>query len=505
MSKKGDVRAIILAAGRGKRLRPLTDKVPKCLLEVANIPLIEYQIRNLLENGIEDIVICAGYKRGKIKIFCQKIFPSVNIKIVENADFLDTNNMYSLYLCRQYLDRDIILMNGDVIFDEAIIRKLRSESDSCVCVDRKVYAGESMKIVVEKGFVRDISKAISPAKSYGVSIDVYKINEKDLAILNLNLQRIIEVEEKLNQWTEVLLQKLFQKGEVLAKPLDIGNSKWVEIDTYDDLNAAEQIFNKKLQSLKNKKLFFVDGDGTLFIGNNSLIGGKLFWETVKNKGRMMFFVTNNSSKTVYGHQKKLREKGFNVKLKEIIVSTDALIEFLIRNDYKKIYLLANNEVSKYFEKEGFIIDGNNPDCVILTYDDEITYQKLKKATLLINKNVPYYATHIDKSCPTEEGNVPDIGSYIELLKATTGKNPLATFGKPSLNIISHTLKENGLELKDVVMIGDRLYTDIKMGENNDLTTVLVLSGETRREDLVTSKVQPNIVIENLEQLAKYIQ
>lgn len=505
MSKKGGVRAIILAAGRGKRLRPLTDKVPKCLIEVANVPLIEYQIRNLLENGVGDIVICAGYKRGKIKSFCQKIFPNVNIKIIENTDFLDTNNMYSLYLCRQYLDRDILLMNGDVVFDETIIRKLISENDSCVCVDRKVYAEESMKIVVEDGFVRDISKAISPAKSYGVSIDVYKINKKDLSILNLNLQKIIEEEKEVNQWTEVLLQKLFRRGEVLAKPLDIGGSKWIEIDTHDDLNEAEKIFNKKLHSLNNKKVFFIDGDGTLFIGNKSLIGGKLFWETVKNTGKMIFYVTNNSSKTIYGHQKKLREKGFNVKLKEIIVSTNALIEFLLTNKYKKIYLLANNYVTKYFEKEGFIIDENNPDCVVLTYDDEITYQKLKIATLLINQNIPYYATHIDKSCPTEEGNVPDIGSYIELLKATTGKKPLATFGKPSLNIISHTLEENRVELKDVVMIGDRLYTDIKMGENNDLTTVLVLSGETKREDLVNSKVKPNIVIANLEHLSRYIQ
>jgi len=503
-SIKGDMRAIILAAGRGKRLWPITDKIPKPLVRVANTPIIEYQIKNLLASGIENIIIVVGYKGEMIQSFCQARFPSVNIKIIKNADFLKTNNAYSFYLCRRYLDRDIILMNGDVIFEEDIIKKLINENSTCVCVDKGAYADESMKIVVENGFIRDISKTIPATESYGTSIDIYKISKKDLVTLKVYLQKFIEVERNLNAWTEVLLQKLFRERKILAKPLNIEGYKWVEIDNYEDLDMAEQIFNKKLHSLKNKKLIFIDGDGTLFIGNRVIKEGKTFLDFLKKKGKRFYFVTNNSSKTIYEYYKKLKEMNFNITPGDILVSTDALIKFLLQKNYKNIYLVANREVSKYFEEKGFIIDGNNPDCVVLTYDDEITYKKLKTAAILINRNLPYYATHIDKFCPTEEGNVPDIGSYIELLKATTGKYPLATFGKPSLNIILPVLKENRVSLEDTVIVGDRLYTDIKMGENNNLTTVLVLSGETRREDLVDSKIQPDIIIKNLGELVKYI-
>lgn len=498
------MRAIILAAGRGTRLSPITNHIPKPLVRVANVPILEYQIENLTAAGIKEIVVVIGFKGAMIRSFCKKRFPSENINFIENTRYLDTNNMYSLYLCMHYLDSDIIIMNGDVIFEEVIIRKLMNQNNTSVCVDRQNYIEESMKVSVNKGIITDISKTIAPSESYGVSIDLYKICKSDLNILKLYLQEIIEVDKNLNDWTEVLLKKIFQEEKILAKPLDIGKSKWSEIDDYNDLDAAEQKFNKHLTNLKNKSLFFVDGDGTLYLGNKVFESGKIFLNILREKKKKFYLLTNNSSKTAYGHYIGLKEKNFVIELADILVSTDTLINFIKSKNYKNIYLVANKSVSKYFLDNGFILDETNPDCIILTYDDEITYQKLRKAALLIENGVPYYATHIDKFCPTEDGKIPDIGSYIELLRAVTGKLPLAEFGKPHHNIILHALKENEARLDDAVLVGDRLDTDIKMGENNNLTTILVLSGETKREDLITSNIQPDIIINNLETLAKYI-
>ncbi len=117
------MKALILAAGMGTRLRPLTDKIPKCLVQVNGVPIIAKQIENLVDNGIKDIYIVSGYKSDMLDGVLKEEYPFVNM--IVNTNYDRTNNMYSAYLARDVLyGNEFILMNGDVFFDESVISEL---------------------------------------------------------------------------------------------------------------------------------------------------------------------------------------------------------------------------------------------------------------------------------------------------------------------------------------------------------------------------------------------
>jgi len=499
------MKAIILAAGAGTRLSPLTNKIPKSLVKISGKPILGYQIENLIKNNIKNIIICVGYKADAIINFCKNNYPTADFDFVLNKNYKKTNNMYSLFLARRFLNREVLIMNGDVIFSSKIISATIKNNKSSIATDVGRYIGESMKVKIDsEGFICDISKQIKKEEAYGCSIDLYKFQKDDLSMIKQELNRIINKERKLNQWTEVLLQRLFKVKKLRIKPLNIRDEKWCEIDDFDDLNTAEKMFNKNFKEIARKKLFFIDGDGTLLVGNTKIKGADEFISYLTKKKILFYVLTNNSSKTKKEHYNKFKLLGFDIKENNILFSTDSLINFLSENKIKNIYLLANKNVSDYFVSKGFNLDFREPEAIVLTYDTEINYKKLVRATSLIRQGLPYFATHIDKLCPTEKGPVPDIGTFIEVLKASTGRVPDRTFGKPSPELITPILKDYNFTLKDYIIIGDRLYTDIKMANDLGILSVLVLSGETKREDVESSKIKPNIIVQNINELGDFI-
>ena len=145
------------------------------------------------------------------------------------------------------------------------------------------------------------------------------------------------------------------------------------------------------------------------------------------------------------------------------------------------------------------LTADHPDFAVLGFDTTLTYAKLWKLCDLLAAGVPYIATHPDINCPTETGSMPDIGSMIEMIAASTGRRPDTIIGKPHPPIVAALAEKLGLPVRDLCMVGDRLYTDIALGKTG-CATVLVLSGETRREDLDGSPFQPDFVLANLAEL-----
>lgn len=200
------MKAVILAAGIGSRLRPITDEKPKTLVNVNNKPMLGYILDALSWVYIKEVVICVGYKASHIINYCKSKYPQFKFYFIENKEYDTTNNMYSLYLAKKQLDDDIVLMNADLIFDKDIVKGLLKSKGSRVAVDKGIYIEESMKITVNNsGIISGISKKINKEDAYGSSIDVYKIEKDSLDVVVDEMKRIIEDESDRNQWTEVML------------------------------------------------------------------------------------------------------------------------------------------------------------------------------------------------------------------------------------------------------------------------------------------------------------
>ncbi|MCX7986901.1 MAG: phosphocholine cytidylyltransferase family protein [Bacteroidales bacterium] len=233
------MKALILAAGLGSRLRPITDKVPKCMVEVKGQSIISRQIENLIQSGIKDICIVGGYKAD---ILYKHIKGMLNFfTFIENKEYEVTNNMYSLYLARHNLyGEPFILLNGDVVFDQRILDHLLKNQDPNLIVCQKdYYLEESMKISFKNNRIDRISKTIEPAQSYGTSIDIYKFSSAASKTLFDIIYQILYIEKNLNSWSEVAIDRLLKHHIFL--PLNI-IYPWVEIDNFEDLLLANTIF-----------------------------------------------------------------------------------------------------------------------------------------------------------------------------------------------------------------------------------------------------------------------
>jgi ribonucleotide monophosphatase NagD (HAD superfamily) len=157
-----------------------------------------------------------------------------------------------------------------------------------------------------------------------------------------------------------------------------------------------------------------------------------------------------------------------------------------------------------FRSHGFTLDDQMPQMAVLGFDITLTYAKLWKLCNFVRAGLPYIATHPDVNCPTETGFIPDIGSMIEMMAASTGRRPDVIIGKPNQPIVHALVEKTGIPVTQMCMVGDRLYTDIALGKTG-LATVLVMSGETRPEDLSKSPFKPDLVMQNLAELLQSLR
>lgn len=472
------------------------------MVKVNGTPMIGHIIESLLDDGVDRIVICTGYRAEIIKEYCGRAFPLAPIIFVDNPDFLTTNNMYSLYLAREHLKGDCFVMNADLKFDAGVIPLLRTQQGTAFAVDRGRYIEESMKVVVRDARVCAIAKTIKPEESYGCSIDVYKIAAADGPLLIEEMRRIIEGEGNRNQWTELMLHRLCADGRLAVVPTNIGALRWYEIDNFEDLAVAEMLFAEHLDELRRRSVFFLDRDGTLTLEARPLPGAVEFLALLRQRGAAPFLLTNNSSKTPAEHHAALARSGIEFMESELLLSTDVAARYLKAAGLERIHWVASEKVGRHLtEVHGLQYATREPQAVLLTYDDTLTYAKLVETTRHLQQGVRYFATHCDVVCPTAEGPVPDIGTMIETLRLTTGRTPELVFGKPDVRMVEGTLKAVGKGFADAVVIGDRLYTDIALAADTDMLSVLVLSGETTRAQYEDSEHRADIVVPNLASLA----
>lgn len=256
-----------------------------------------------------------------------------------------------------------------------------------------------------------------------------------------------------------------------------------------------------MSSLHQIRCFLLDMDGTFYLGNRILPGALDLMRYLADSGRKHLFFTNNSSCSASYYAAKLQRLGWTALPQEVLTSGEATVLYLIRQKAKaKVYLLGTPELEHEFTSAGLYLTDQEPDFVVLGFDKTLTYSKLENACRLIKSGVPFIATHPDINCPTEDGYIPDCGAMIELVKASTGVSPYI-IGKPHPEIIRSAFAKVSCSPEQMAVVGDRIYTDIATGRNAGITSILVLSGETKRGDLADAQITPDFVFENVGELA----
>ena len=272
---------------------------------------------------------------------------------------------------------------------------------------------------------------------------------------------------------------------------------------YSNNNLINLSESQIRQKLKNIQAFVLDQDGTIYLEYQSFPWTIDFLNGLKGRGIRHLFLSNNSSKAHSEHMQKLFDLGIHARPEQILSSGDATIEYLKSlPDSKEIYLMATPGVEKDFQNAGFNIETQDPNYVVLAYDLFFTFDKLDKACRYIRNGVPFIATHEDNNWMIgPNDHRPDVGALAAAITTSTKVKP-KFIGKPNKEMVDAFLKRLGLEKDNVAIVGDRLNTDIRMGQDHGILTFLVLSGKTKTDDVLRSPYQPSFVVEKTIDILK---
>ncbi len=242
------MKAIILAAGVGSRIRPLTDSCPKSLLKVGGKTILEMMLSHIQDCGINDVIFVLGYRQDQIKEYVITNFPDLKTQFVTNERYAETNTGFSLMLAKDLIKESVFIkFDADVVFDKEILKKLiECESPNCLCIDKNIdLDAEEIKVVVEDGNrVVKASKTVKPSEAVGESIGIEKISRETAQLLFAELETMMEDERNHQEYYEGAYERLIQTN-VPFYALDITGLKWTEIDTKEDFDAAKKIFSEE--------------------------------------------------------------------------------------------------------------------------------------------------------------------------------------------------------------------------------------------------------------------
>ena len=245
----------------------------------------------------------------------------------------------------------------------------------------------------------------------------------------------------------------------------------------------------------------LDMDGVLWEGSRPLVDLQRVFRAIAQAGIGVVLATNNATRTPRSYLETLAQYGVTLDEAQILTSAVALASHL-KDLYPRggaVYLIGEQGLSEALEQNGFWPDAQEALAVVASLDRGLTYEKLKQATLLIRKGVPFFASNDDRTLPTPEGQVPGAGAILAALQAATDVTPWLA-GKPEPALFESAMRRLGTFPQNTLVVGDRLETDILGASRAGCRSALVLSGVTTREALTKSDLHPELVLNSLEDL-----
>ncbi|MDT2795079.1 MULTISPECIES: TIGR01457 family HAD-type hydrolase [Enterococcus] len=248
------------------------------------------------------------------------------------------------------------------------------------------------------------------------------------------------------------------------------------------------------------KGYLIDLDGTIYRGTEAIPAGKRFVEELQQRELPFLFVTNNTTKSPATVAKRLADEfDIHVAAETVYTASLATIDFMQTDGKgKKVFVIGESGLIDLILEAGFEWEEENPDYVVVGLDNYLTYEKVVKATLAIQKGATFIGTNPDKNIPTERGLLPGAGSVVSFVETATQTTPIY-IGKPEAIIMDKAVEILGLQKEEVIMVGDNYETDIQAGIQNGIDTLLVLSGFTKAEDVPHLPVPATFVKNSLDE------
>ena len=249
-----------------------------------------------------------------------------------------------------------------------------------------------------------------------------------------------------------------------------------------------------MDGIRNKKAFICDMDGVIYHGNQILPGVHEFVKWLQKEDKKFLFLTNSSSKTPRELREKMLRMGLDIGEKHFYTSALATAAFLkTQKENGSAYVIGDAGILNALYNEGFSVNDSNPDYVVVSETDNYNFSNLRKAAKLVAEGAKLIGTNPDLSDPSEKGIIPATGSLIAPIELTTGCKAYF-IGKPNPLMMRTALKILNAQREDTIIVGDRMETDIIAGIESEITTVLVLSGVTTRENMIKFAYSPNYIL-----------
>ena len=254
----------------------------------------------------------------------------------------------------------------------------------------------------------------------------------------------------------------------------------------------------------------LDMDGTIYLGGTLLPHSLALLSTLAKLDIGHSFVTNNCSRSRSGYVHHLREIGIEADPETIWTSAHATIHYISVQlpHVKKLFVHGTPGLKEDFRLAGFDIVDQEPEAVVVGFDTALTYDGLAQTAYWISRGLPYIATHPDRVCPTDRPIVlPDCAAVCSLFETATGRKPQAVPGKPNRLMLDSVFARHKLLPNEVALVGDRLYTDIRMARDAGAVAVLTLTGEAKRADIgaCPKNQRPDIVVADLGEFAQQLK
>lgn len=255
--------------------------------------------------------------------------------------------------------------------------------------------------------------------------------------------------------------------------------------------------------LKSKKLFLFDMDGTINQEDVLIPGAKELLEEIQSVGSRFVFITNNSSKSVRDYIEKMRRLGISTNTDHFFTAGQATALYLREHHVDAlIYCMGTHSFREELRSYGLRITevpNAGAKVVVVGFDTELTSEKIRNTCEMLTEDVAYIATNPDLACPVSFGFIPDCGAICRMIAYAVRKEPIF-IGKPSRIMVDAVVQKFQIPLADIVVVGDRLYTDIATGLNAGVDTVCVLTGEATLDDIRDGDIRPTFTLNSVNDL-----